>query len=226
MTPDPLSEKYYGVSPYAFCNNNPVNFVDPDGRVIGTASDLISLGLGIRSFIQNIKAGNTKEAILDGVGVAFDLAAVAIPVMPGGVGYLRQGARLVNYADLAVDAAKLTGDLQNFEKAAEFGVDSYKNLRKSVVSTYGAESGLEVRHLVEKRFANTLGIKGDDIPSVVLTKEEHKKFTAAWRKAIGYKNSGADITTTSANKEEILEAAKNIYKDYPELLKAIEEIFK
>ncbi|MBO5877153.1 MAG: RHS repeat-associated core domain-containing protein [Bacteroidales bacterium] len=31
MTPDPLSEKYYGVSPYAFCNNNPVNFVDPDG---------------------------------------------------------------------------------------------------------------------------------------------------------------------------------------------------
>ena len=32
MTPDPLSEKYYGISPYAFCANNPVNFVDPDGR--------------------------------------------------------------------------------------------------------------------------------------------------------------------------------------------------
>ena len=31
MTTDPLSEKYYGISPYAFCNNNPVNFVDPDG---------------------------------------------------------------------------------------------------------------------------------------------------------------------------------------------------
>ena len=28
---DPLSEKYYGISPYAFCNNNPINFVDPDG---------------------------------------------------------------------------------------------------------------------------------------------------------------------------------------------------
>ena len=33
MTPDPLSEKYYGVSPYAFCANNPVNLVDLDGRV-------------------------------------------------------------------------------------------------------------------------------------------------------------------------------------------------
>jgi hypothetical protein len=31
MTPDPLSEKYYGVSPYAFCNNNPVRYVDVDG---------------------------------------------------------------------------------------------------------------------------------------------------------------------------------------------------
>ncbi len=30
--PDPLAEKYYSTSPYAFCNNNPVNFVDPDGR--------------------------------------------------------------------------------------------------------------------------------------------------------------------------------------------------
>ena len=29
MTPDPLSEKYYDTSPYAFCNNNPVNLVDP-----------------------------------------------------------------------------------------------------------------------------------------------------------------------------------------------------
>ena len=31
---DPLSEKYYGISPYAFCNNNPINFVDPDGMDI------------------------------------------------------------------------------------------------------------------------------------------------------------------------------------------------
>lgn len=29
---DPLCEKYYSISPYAWCNNNPVNYVDPDGR--------------------------------------------------------------------------------------------------------------------------------------------------------------------------------------------------
>ena len=31
---DPLAEKYYSVSPYAYCNNNPVKFVDPEGRKI------------------------------------------------------------------------------------------------------------------------------------------------------------------------------------------------
>ena len=34
MTMDPLCEKYYSISPYAYCNNNPVNYVDPDGRDI------------------------------------------------------------------------------------------------------------------------------------------------------------------------------------------------
>ena len=33
--PDPLSEKYYGISPYAYCANDPVNFVDLDGRALG-----------------------------------------------------------------------------------------------------------------------------------------------------------------------------------------------
>jgi RHS repeat-associated protein len=30
-TPDPLAEKYYDVSPYAYCGNNPMIIIDPDG---------------------------------------------------------------------------------------------------------------------------------------------------------------------------------------------------
>ena len=33
-TMDPLSEKYYHISPYAYCAGNPVNLVDPDGTSI------------------------------------------------------------------------------------------------------------------------------------------------------------------------------------------------
>ena len=31
---DPLCEKYYNVSPYAYCGNNPVRYIDPDGKKI------------------------------------------------------------------------------------------------------------------------------------------------------------------------------------------------
>ena len=34
LAPDPLSEKYYPVSPYVYCAGNPVNFVDPTGKDI------------------------------------------------------------------------------------------------------------------------------------------------------------------------------------------------
>ena len=31
---DPLVEKYYSVSPYAYCLNNPVKYIDPDGMKV------------------------------------------------------------------------------------------------------------------------------------------------------------------------------------------------
>ena len=34
LVPDPMNEKYYDVSPYAYCANDPVNLVDPDGMDI------------------------------------------------------------------------------------------------------------------------------------------------------------------------------------------------
>ena len=33
-TMDPLCEKYYSVSPYAYCFNNPAKFIDPDGKKV------------------------------------------------------------------------------------------------------------------------------------------------------------------------------------------------
>jgi len=31
---DPLAEKYYSISPYAYCLNNPVKYLDPDGKEV------------------------------------------------------------------------------------------------------------------------------------------------------------------------------------------------
>ena len=106
MTPDPLSEKYYGISPYAFCNNNPVNFVDPDGEAFDILWDIASIGMGVSNFIQNVKSGNISGAIEDGVGVLLDVAAAAVPFIPGGVGAVRAGAKAVGVIDNTTDAAK------------------------------------------------------------------------------------------------------------------------
>ena len=34
LSPDPLSDKYPEISPYAYCGWNPVKYIDPDGRDI------------------------------------------------------------------------------------------------------------------------------------------------------------------------------------------------
>ncbi len=54
-TMDPLCEKYFSISPYAWCGNNPVNMIDPDGRKIKFAEGCS---------IEFIDAFNANRAIL------------------------------------------------------------------------------------------------------------------------------------------------------------------
>ena len=46
MTPDPLAEKYYDVSPYVYCANNPMRYIDPTGMFIGDFIDEYGKYLG------------------------------------------------------------------------------------------------------------------------------------------------------------------------------------
>ncbi len=65
------------------------------------------------------------------------------------------------------------------------------------------------------------GTNADDMLSIVLTKEEHVIYTKAWRKAIGYANDGNPLNTMTATKDDVIKAAKEIYKDSPEILNAM-----
>ena len=125
-------------------------------------------------------------------------------------------AKYAKYALRLFQAKRGLTGLKALKYAAQFGIKTYRELKK--VSPLGSQ----VHHLIEKRFAQLFGKNADDMASVVLTKEEHQVFTNAWREAIPYATEGAvGLTTKTATPEIVEQAARNIYKEYPEILKAL-----
>ena len=132
MTPDPLSEKYYGVSPYAFCNNNPVNFVDPDGEAIDLIVDVISIGCGIYNLTKNIIAGNASEAWSDAAGIGVDLVCAIVPGLTVGSGVGKTVAKAtLNAIDAGADASKTTGTATSVTKSVEGIYSNVSNPRNA-----------------------------------------------------------------------------------------------
>ena len=52
-TMDPLAEKYYSTSPYAWCGNNPINKIDVNGDSILLMDDWISTYISINNMLPN-----------------------------------------------------------------------------------------------------------------------------------------------------------------------------
>lgn len=156
-----------------------------------TALDVASL---IASFSEVAMNPSDVWAWVGLVGDIVDL----FPFVTG-VGEAVDVMRVANKVDDAIDAAKSIGK----------SIDSYRNLKKVTKGT-----GLEVHHIVEKRFARDLDIKNtNDMLSIALTPSEHRAYTNAWRKEIGY-------DTGPHTPQEIWNAAKKVYADRPDLLEA------
>ncbi len=83
-----------GFNRYAYANVNPYRHRDPDGR---WAEDLFlgvpSVAFGAKSLYDNVRVGNYGAALVDGLGIGADVAAIVTPGVPGGVGLGIQASR-------------------------------------------------------------------------------------------------------------------------------------
>jgi len=102
---------------YRYGNNNPYRFTDPDGRVpVETIWDAANVAMGAQSAYSNFSQGNVGAGIVDSVGVVVDVAATAVPYVPGGAGTAIKAVRGV---DKAVDVAKTAERTAEAGKAAD-----------------------------------------------------------------------------------------------------------
>ena len=154
-TPDPLSEKYYGISPYAFCNNNPVNFVDPDGEhpivvgaVIGGAISGTSAIIKGKSFTEVLAAtagGAIDGAIATSGGKLAKIAKIWIGAIGGGVGdIVEQGLNVLlgNQEKIDLTGAGVSAAVGMLSTGVSESIESgLKSMAKSATdsqSTYEA----------------------------------------------------------------------------------------
>ena len=119
-TMDPLAETYYPTSPYAWCGNNTIKNVDRNGKWIESAWDAANVVIGVNSLITDIQEHNIQNAVIDGAGLILDVAAVILPVVPGGVSTAIKTARVADKVAEANKVSKTTILMENAQKGRDF----------------------------------------------------------------------------------------------------------
>ena len=89
---DPLANETPCVSPYAYCGCDPINRVDPDGKIWETIWDAANLIYDVGAAIHNHIKGDHEVAKGHWGDAAVDLVATAIPVVPAGATKIGRGA--------------------------------------------------------------------------------------------------------------------------------------
>ena len=162
LTPDPSG---YADSSnlYAGFGDDPVNNSDPTGEIIESVWDAASLGMGVYAISQWDENTSFWEKALDVVGVGLDAAALALPVVPGGVGAALKAYRGANAvydaANVARKAKKMLDVAQGVEQAAsaaQAGVRLYEDYTNGELSLANAFDVVQVGLGLRKAARNAM----------------------------------------------------------------------
>ena len=126
-TMDPLCEKYYSVSPYAYCANDPVNMVDPEGNSPQVVGAVVGAGLDIVTQVGGNLIQGEKWYKIDVKSVIISAGAGAV-----GAGLVSKVRQVKALADLG-KAAVVAGEA--LTEAAVSGAES-------IVKQYASEGSV------------------------------------------------------------------------------------
>lgn len=172
---DQLSEKYYSWSPYVFCLNNPVRNTDSDGRIVETGWDAANVAMDATSLIANAATGNYWSAAVDGAALIYDVAATAVPGLPGGAGAALKAYRASKVVVHTAQTAKTV------LRATRY---NYRSVLQKVTGKIG--KGYEAHHTLPQKYRTRfekLGINIDEPGNVV------------WREANGHRKKSNALTS-------------------------------
>ena len=116
--PDPLADKYHNTSPYAFCNNNPVNFVDPFGMDCYSTIEEIEDENGKKSQVTRYHWTEAKsQEELYGLGIEGTYLGEAVVVFNG------------YYDERLGKDGKLTGEGAKVASVSIYGINGSDDIK-------------------------------------------------------------------------------------------------
>lgn len=159
LVPDPMGEKYYDVSPYAYCAGNPVNLVDPNGEIWLTPQLAESLKQETQNRIDDL---NTQIGLYSEQMKEFGAESKEYQNLQLLFHDAQTEVALLNQALLDID--RLGDDTEHFYTlmtdkfffGEEHHVQQYKGGRIGIESSSNAFALHEIRHVVQSLDAGGL----------------------------------------------------------------------
>ncbi|MBR1491021.1 MAG: RHS repeat-associated core domain-containing protein [Bacteroidales bacterium] len=179
-TMDPLAEKYYSISPYAYCADDPVNLIDPDGcyghvaaGAIGGAvlGGLSSGGIAIlqrksvREVIGATIGGAVSGAITGAVMTATFGGAVAVGAVGEGIGSAIEQA-IVDHESISIKTIARDAVAGAVGGGLSHGVDKLllNNIKEGAISSMDAKyASEEVKELLTKEVKKEMSNSGQSL---------------------------------------------------------------